>query len=77
MHIEGHADGRAAVDYSSCGYGVAELTGPMNSAAPVFNAVLPAWDLIAGMTATRQAAGCAAQAFAHGEGRTCSWRWLM
>ncbi|WP_018178827.1 CoA transferase [Jongsikchunia kroppenstedtii] len=52
VHIEGHADGRAAVDYTvNTEYGVAELTGPMDSATPV-NAVLPAWDLIAGMTAT-------------------------
>lgn len=52
VHIEGHADGRAAVDYTvNTEYGVAELTGPIGSPDPV-NAVLPAWDLIAGMTAT-------------------------
>ncbi|WP_299577147.1 CoA transferase [uncultured Williamsia sp.] len=50
--VEGSADGRAAVDYTvnpACG--VAELTGPADSDRPV-NHVLPAWDLVTGMTAT-------------------------
>ncbi|RDI55949.1 CoA transferase [Nocardia mexicana] len=52
VHIDGYADGRAAVDYTvNPDAGVADMTGPIESAAPV-NHVLPAWDLLAGMTAT-------------------------
>ncbi|MQY21795.1 CoA transferase [Nocardia macrotermitis] len=52
VHIDGYADGRAAVDYTvNPDVGVANMTGPADSAAPV-NHVLPAWDLLAGMTAT-------------------------
>ncbi|MFF0488715.1 CoA transferase [Nocardia sp. NPDC003482] len=52
VHIDGYADGRAAVDYTvNPDAGVADMTGPLDAAAPV-NHVLPAWDLLAGMTAT-------------------------
>jgi 2-methylfumaryl-CoA isomerase len=52
VHIGGHADGRPAVDYTvNTEVGVTDLTGPADSRTPV-NHVLPAWDLIAGMTAT-------------------------
>lgn len=52
VHIDGYADGRAAVDYTvNPDAGVADMTGPLEAAAPV-NHVLPAWDLLAGMTAT-------------------------
>ncbi|GED96072.1 CoA transferase [Gordonia crocea] len=51
VHVEGHADGRGAVDYTvNAAVGVPELTGPPD-AGPV-NHVLPAWDLIAGQSVT-------------------------
>ncbi|MGW3044444.1 CoA transferase [Kitasatospora sp. NPDC001159] len=51
LHIQGHSDGRPAVDYTvNAEVGVATITGPESSAVPV-NHVLPAWDLLAGMTA--------------------------
>ncbi len=64
VHIEGHADGRSAVDYTvNSAVGVPDLTGPADS-APV-NHVLPAWDLIAG-----QAVTTALLAALHRRGRT-------
>lgn len=52
LHIGGRADGGPAVDYTvNTEVGVTDLTGPADSRTPV-NHVLPAWDLIAGMTAT-------------------------
>jgi 2-methylfumaryl-CoA isomerase len=52
VHIDGYADGRSAVDYTvNPDVGVAEMTGPADAAVPV-NHVLPAWDLLAGATAT-------------------------
>lgn len=52
VHIEGHADGRPAVDYTiNPEMGVPWMTGPENSAGPV-NHVLPAWDLLTGATAS-------------------------
>jgi 2-methylfumaryl-CoA isomerase len=51
VHVQGHADGRPAVDYTvNAEVGVPAITGQEASAAPV-NHVLPAWDLITGMTA--------------------------
>jgi 2-methylfumaryl-CoA isomerase len=51
VHIQGHADGRPAVDYTvNAAVGVPDLTGPVGVADPV-NHVLPAWDLLTGMTA--------------------------
>jgi 2-methylfumaryl-CoA isomerase len=51
VHIEGHSDGRSAVDYTvNAEVGLPWLTGMPESAAPV-NHVLPAWDLLAGTTA--------------------------
>jgi 2-methylfumaryl-CoA isomerase len=51
VHIQGHADGRAAVDYTvNAAVGVPTLTGPVGLADPV-NHVLPAWDLLTGMAA--------------------------
>jgi 2-methylfumaryl-CoA isomerase len=50
-HIDGHGDGRAAVDYTvNAEVGLPAITGPENFAEPV-NHVLPAWDLLTGMTA--------------------------
>lgn len=52
MHIGGKSDGGPAVDYTvNTEVGITALTGPADTDTPV-NHVLPAWDLIAGMTAT-------------------------
>lgn len=51
LHIQGHPDGRPAVDYTvNAEVGMATITGPESTGIPV-NHVLPAWDLLAGMTA--------------------------
>jgi 2-methylfumaryl-CoA isomerase len=51
VHIEGHRDGRPAVDYTvNAEVGIPDITGPEGAAVPV-NHVLPAWDLLTGMTA--------------------------
>ena len=51
VHIEGHRDGRPAVDYTvNAAVGVPLITGPADSAGPV-NHALPAWDLLTGMSA--------------------------
>ncbi|MCZ4498371.1 MAG: putative acyl-CoA transferase/carnitine dehydratase [Marmoricola sp.] len=52
VHIQGHADGRPAVDYTvNAEVGVPTITGPVGGSEPV-NHVLPAWDLLTGLTAT-------------------------
>lgn len=51
VHIQGYNDGRPAVDYTvNAEVGVPGMTGPVGSADPV-NHVVPAWDLLTGMTA--------------------------
>ncbi|HVW42928.1 MAG TPA: CoA transferase, partial [Amycolatopsis sp.] len=51
VHVQGHPDGRPAVDYTvNAATGLPLITGPEGSAVPV-NHVLPAWDLLTGMTA--------------------------
>lgn len=46
--IEGHADGRPAVDYSiNAATGLPMVTGPEGLSGPV-NSVLPAWDVVTG-----------------------------
>jgi 2-methylfumaryl-CoA isomerase len=51
VHVQGHANGRPAVDHTvNAEVGVPAMTGPREHGAPV-NHVLPAWDLITGMTA--------------------------
>ncbi|QCX26531.1 CoA transferase [Nocardioides jishulii] len=51
VHIQGYNDGRPAVDYTvNAEIGVPQMTGPAGSADPV-NHVVPAWDLLTGMTA--------------------------
>ncbi|RVW08003.1 2-methylfumaryl-CoA isomerase [Prescottella agglutinans] len=51
LHIEGHADGTPAVDYSvNAEVGLPLMTGPRGSDSPV-NHVLPAWDLLTGLYA--------------------------
>ncbi|WP_103382331.1 CoA transferase [Pseudonocardia dioxanivorans] len=50
VRVQGHPDGRPAVDYTvNAEVGLPEITGPEEGGAPV-NHVLPAWDLITGMT---------------------------
>lgn len=51
IHIQGHADGRPAVDYTvNPEVGIPDITGPAGLSGPI-NHVLPAWDLLTGMTA--------------------------
>lgn len=51
VHIQGYNDGRPAVDYTvNAEIGVPQMTGPDGAAGPV-NHVVPAWDLLTGMTA--------------------------
>jgi 2-methylfumaryl-CoA isomerase len=53
LRVQGHPDGRPAVDYTvNAGVGVPQITGPAGTegaTAPV-NHVLPAWDLITGVS---------------------------
>lgn len=52
VRIGGNADGRPAVDYTvNPEVGVPGITGPDGVSGPV-NHILPAWDLLTGMTAT-------------------------
>ena len=51
LRVQGHRDGRPAVDYTvNAEVGVPQMTGPESMEAPV-NHVLPAWDLLTGATA--------------------------
>lgn len=51
VRVQGHTDGRPAVDYTvNAEVGVPLITGSEETAAPV-NQVVPAWDLVTGMTA--------------------------
>ncbi|HET6500583.1 MAG TPA: CoA transferase [Amycolatopsis sp.] len=50
LRVQGHPDGRPAVDYTvNAEVGIPDITGPEVGGAPV-NHVLPAWDLITGLT---------------------------
>ena len=50
LRVQGHPDGRPAVDYTvNASVGVPQITGPEGSNVPV-NHVLPAWDLITGVS---------------------------
>jgi 2-methylfumaryl-CoA isomerase len=52
LHLQGRADGTPAVDYTvNAEVGVPTITGRESDATPV-NHVLPAWDLVTGMTVT-------------------------
>lgn len=49
VRLQGHPDGRPAVDYTvNAEVGVPGITGPVDGGAPV-NHVMPAWDIVAGM----------------------------
>lgn len=51
VHVQGHRDGRPAVDYTvNAAVGIPQMTGSESSQEPV-NHVLPAWDLLTGSTA--------------------------
>jgi 2-methylfumaryl-CoA isomerase len=51
LQVQGHRDGRAAVDYTvNAATGFPLLTGPEEASAPV-NHVLPAWDIACGLYA--------------------------
>lgn len=51
LRVQGHADGRPAVDYTAnAGVGVPGLTGGEGAGTPV-NHVLPAWDIVTGLNA--------------------------
>jgi 2-methylfumaryl-CoA isomerase len=51
VRVQGHADGRPAVDYTvNASVGLPDMTGPEMVGTPV-NHVLPAWDLLCGSTA--------------------------
>ncbi len=68
VHIQGHADGRPAVDYTvNPEVGVPGITGPVGMADPV-NHVLPAWDLLTGMTAVSGLLAALHRRDRHGEG---------
>jgi 2-methylfumaryl-CoA isomerase len=68
VHIQGHADGRPAVDYTvNPEVGVPDITGPPGMAEPV-NHVLPAWDLLTGMTAMTGLLAAVHRRERHGEG---------
>jgi 2-methylfumaryl-CoA isomerase len=50
LRVQGHPDGRPAVDYTvNAEVGLPQITGPEQVSAPV-NHVLPAWDLITGVS---------------------------
>lgn len=49
-HVQGHPDGRPALDYTvNAAVGIPAMSGPEDTEVPV-NSVLPAWDLLTGMT---------------------------
>ena len=50
VRVQGHPDGRPAVDYTvNAEVGIPQITGAEEGAAPV-NHVLPAWDLVTGLS---------------------------
>ncbi|MBO0873234.1 MAG: CoA transferase, partial [Pseudonocardia sp.] len=50
LRVQGYPDGRPAVDYTvNAEVGIPRITGPEDGGAPV-NHVLPAWDLVTGLS---------------------------
>ena len=50
VRVQGHSDGRPAVDYTvNAEVGIPQITGSEEAATPV-NHVLPAWDLVTGLS---------------------------
>jgi len=67
IRVQGYPDGRPAVDYTvNAEVGIPQITGPEDGGAPV-NHVLPAWDLVTGLTVST-----AVLAALHGRARTGS-----
>ena len=68
VHVEGRRDGSPAVDYTiNAEVGVPLMTGPPDVHYPV-NHVLPAWDLIAGMTVATAVSAALLRRASTGEG---------
>ena len=68
VHIEGRADGSAAVDYTiNAETGLPLVTGPEGLDGPV-NHVLPAWDLTCGLYAALAVSAAAARRASTGQG---------
>jgi 2-methylfumaryl-CoA isomerase len=68
VHLEGRRDGTPAVDYTiNAEVGVPLMTGPGDAQTPV-NHVLPAWDLLTGMTVTAMVTSALLRRRATGEG---------
>jgi 2-methylfumaryl-CoA isomerase len=68
LRLQGHPDGRPAVDYTvNAEVGIPMVTGPEGCTEPV-NHVLPAWDLIAGLTITTGVLAALRQRDRTGEG---------
>jgi 2-methylfumaryl-CoA isomerase len=72
LRIEGHHDGRSAVDYTvNAGMGFPLVTGPDGHAGPV-NHVLPAWDIACGLYAAIGILGAERHRRATGTGQRLS-----
>jgi len=72
LRIEGHHDGRSAVDYTvNAGMGFPLVTGPDGQAGPV-NHVLPAWDIACGLYAAIGILGAERHRRATGTGQRLS-----
>jgi 2-methylfumaryl-CoA isomerase len=68
VHLEGRRDGTPAVDYTiNAEVGVPLMTGPGDAQTPV-NHVLPAWDLLTGMTVTAMVTSALLRRRTTGEG---------
>ncbi|MGI6872201.1 CoA transferase [Amycolatopsis sp. 3B14] len=68
VRVQGHPDGRPAVDYTvNAEAGVPSITGGEDHAGPV-NHVLPAWDLIAGLSVATGVLAALQQRARTGEG---------
>lgn len=72
LTIVGNHDGSTALDYTvNCATGFPLLTGPENGEVPV-NHVLPAWDLLTGMTAATSLLAAERYRRLNGEGQRIS-----
>ena len=69
LQISGHSDGATAVDYTvNAAAGFPTVTGNARADAPI-NAVLPAWDLVTGMTAALGLLGAERHRMRTGQGQ--------
>lgn len=68
VRVQGYPDGRPAVDYTvNAEVGIPQITGSEEGAAPV-NHVLPAWDLVTGLTVSTTVLAALHQRGRTGEG---------